>query len=44
MCRFGDTCKFDHRCAICGRLGHGAVACNKRGPEKAGITAKKESV
>ncbi len=29
-CRFGETCKFDHRCAICGKPGHGAVVCTKQ--------------
>ena len=29
-CTYGDRCKFDHRCGICGKHGHGAHIC-KRG-------------
>ena len=26
-CTFGSSCKFDHRCAICNKYGHGAHNC-----------------
>ena len=26
-CTFGISCKFDHKCSLCGRWGHGAVNC-----------------
>ncbi len=29
-CRFGETCKFNHRCAICGKPGYGVVVCMKQ--------------
>ena len=28
-CTFGASCKFDHRCTICNRFGHGATVCRK---------------
>ena len=28
-CNFGDKCKFDHRCVICGKFGHGAFNCRR---------------
>ena len=28
-CTFGSHCKFDHRCGICGKHGHGAHNCRK---------------
>ena len=28
-CTFGFNCKFDHKCAICGKWGHGAFYCRK---------------
>ena len=28
-CNFGYNCKFDHRCGICMRFGHGATTCRK---------------
>ena len=28
-CTFRDKCKFDHRCGICGKYGHGAHDCRK---------------
>ena len=30
-CTYGAKCKFDHRCGICGRTGHGASTCRKGG-------------
>ena len=34
-CTFGFNCKFDHKCAICGKWGHGAYNCRKAsGAEK----------
>ncbi len=30
QCRFGDNCRFDHRCTICGKPGHGAISCGRR--------------
>ena len=32
-CTYRDRCKFDHRCGICGKHGHGAHAC-RRGSDK----------
>ncbi len=29
----GDSCHFDHRCAVCGKPGHGAVTCSRRKDE-----------
>ena len=26
---YGFGCRFDHRCGICGKLGHGAFNCRK---------------
>ena len=28
-CPFGNKCKFDHRCEICNKFGHGAFSCRK---------------
>ena len=28
-CTYGMNCKFDHKCAICGKWGHGAHNCRK---------------
>ena len=28
-CTYGFGCKFDHRCGVCGKLGHGAHICRK---------------
>ena len=28
-CSFGNKCKFDHHCGICGKRGHGAFNCRK---------------
>ena len=28
-CTYGRSCKFDHRCAICGKWGHGSHNCRK---------------
>ena len=28
-CTFGFSCQFEHRCGICGKLGHGAHICRK---------------
>ena len=28
-CTYGARCKFDHRCGICGKLGHGAHNCRR---------------
>ena len=28
-CTFGFGCKFNHRCSICGKSGHGAFSCRK---------------
>ena len=28
-CSYGSSCKFDHRCGICGKFGHGAHICRK---------------
>ena len=28
-CTYGNNCKFDHRCGICNRFGHGAHNCRK---------------
>ena len=28
-CSFGSNCKFDHKCGICGKRGHGAWNCRK---------------
>ena len=37
-CSYGLNCKFDHRCGVCGKFGHGAPTCRKlgmdRGPDK----------
>ena len=32
-CKFGLNCKFDHRCTICNKFGHGAHICRKRGEQ-----------
>ena len=28
-CKFGSRCKFDHRCGMCGKFGHGGYNCRK---------------
>ena len=28
-CTYGSKCKFDHRCGICGKFGHGAFQCRR---------------
>ena len=28
-CSYGSACKFDHRCGICGKHGHGSYNCRK---------------
>ena len=28
-CEYGKGCKFEHRCSICGKFGHGAFNCRK---------------
>ena len=30
FCHFGSSCKFEHRCALCGKFGHGAINCRHR--------------
>ena len=30
-CTYGFSCKFDHRCGICNKFGHGAHNCRKGG-------------
>ena len=30
-CTYGFSCKFDHRCGVCAKFGHGAVNCRKIG-------------
>ena len=32
-CSYGMNCKFDHRCGVCGKFGHGAHNCRKLGME-----------
>ena len=29
LCTYGFRCKFDHRCGVCGKSGHGAHICRK---------------
>ena len=38
-CNFGFNCKFDHKCVICSKFGHGAYNCHKAG---AGTTVYKD--
>ena len=33
-CTYGFSCKFDHRCGICGKHGHGAHICHKAKPKR----------
>ena len=28
-CKFGKSCRFDHRCSFCGKFGHGIFNCMK---------------
>ena len=28
-CTYGMSCKFEHRCALCGKFGHGVVNCQR---------------
>lgn len=30
-CDYGKACKFDHKCSICGKFGHGAFSCRMKG-------------
>ena len=29
FCKFGSRCKFEHKCGLCGKFGHGAFNCRK---------------
>lgn len=29
-CSFGQSCKYDHKCAFCGKFGHGEIKCHKK--------------
>ena len=29
FCKFGSTCKFDHKCLFCGKFGHTILTCRK---------------
>lgn len=29
-CDYGRSCKFDHKCSVCGKFGHGASTCRQR--------------
>ena len=29
FCKFGSRCKFEHKCGLCGKFGHGAHNCRK---------------
>ena len=29
-CNYGANCKYDHRCTVCNKFGHGAYSCRKR--------------
>ena len=40
-CTYGAKCKFDHRCGICGKYGHGAHNCRKLGHYDRKVTGKK---
>ena len=42
-CTYGDRCKFDHRCAICRKHGHGAHNCHKGGDDKRDRDRDRES-
>ena len=33
-CTYGLNCKFDHKCGICSKFGHGAHNCRKGRPDK----------
>ena len=33
-CSYGLNCKFDHRCGVCGKFGHGAHSCRRLGLDK----------
>ena len=33
-CEYGFSCKFEHKCGICGKYGHGAFNCRHAGLEK----------
>ena len=36
-CTYGMSCKFEHRCAICNKWGHGAINCRRgRGSDRSG--------
>ena len=28
-CTYGNKCKFEHKCVVCGKFGHGAFNCGK---------------
>ncbi len=28
-CAWGDNCHFQHKCVICRKTGHGAIACSR---------------
>ena len=33
-CSYGLNCKFDHRCGVCNKFGHGAQSCRKLGLDR----------
>ena len=33
-CSYGNNCKFEHRCSVCGKRGHGSWNCRKVGVER----------
>ena len=41
-CSFGNTCKYEHRCAYCFKLGHGALVCRKLNADKDNKSTRKD--
>ena len=37
-CKFGKSCKFDHKCSYCGIFGHPVTNCKKKGDKNPGET------
>ena len=33
-CSYGTTCKYEHRCFFCGRVGHGVIVCRQLRTER----------
>ena len=40
-CKFGEKCRYEHKCAYCGIPGHNAINCRKKGNKQSGQQSDK---